>query len=264
MKFVDITQISEETVTVVARFSGQVVRIGSEYFQSSFPEEKMECFGSGMLSLSTGDWDQLSISKIPEFFCGNTLGTQSTTGISVFSKIRNQLFPIVENEAPNQTFADPEAASWGDNEYVIVASASNGSTSTTEIALHVESHAMWISAGPGYSEFLRLYYNVDMKLETGRASKKSYRFAGATYPSVYADKSREKAGTVSATLWYDDEENSTPEKVEEISFLDGPFLLRHWKFGCIYADIGSIQQSETVNSCNELSFSYSAVRHARN
>ena len=61
MKFVDIDVLAGETVIILARWYGQIIRIGETYHIASGDDTYIVAYGTGTLSLGLGDWDPLAI-----------------------------------------------------------------------------------------------------------------------------------------------------------------------------------------------------------
>lgn len=60
MNFVTLTSVSNQTVVITPRYSGQIVRVGSQEVVTTAGEE-VRVFGSGSVDVSEGWWDDLTI-----------------------------------------------------------------------------------------------------------------------------------------------------------------------------------------------------------
>ena len=183
MEFVDIDVLAGETVIILARWYGQIVRIGETFHLADGDDTYIVAYGTGTLSLGSGDWDHLAIITgqwVGGYFDGGMNSEVSALNNDVYRRINGGEWVRIATQVPKQsTILDTLPILNGLNEYKATAisdlpSSTDSNISEVQIA---EPGWCYVNFGPGFSEFLRIWGN--MKL-TGaiKREKEFHRYAG--------------------------------------------------------------------------------------
>lgn len=183
MQFVDVDVLDSETVVILARYAGQIIRIGDTYHIASGDDTYIVAYGAGTLSLGSGDWDHLAI--IAGHWDGGYFdgGMESQVGAQhndLWRRINGGPWALIASQVPKQsTIIDPIPNIGGLNEYKATAVSSLPSSMDSEVSQVRIAEPGWCYAnfGTGFGQFLRIWGN--MKL-TGaiKREKEFHRYAG--------------------------------------------------------------------------------------
>ena len=119
---------------------------------------------------------------------------------------------------------DYQSVSHGAAVYRVTATSELPSSSVATDALEIESWAMWIGGGQNFGFTVPLRWDPVHSCKTGLANRKLYRFAGRDKAVEMAGRHREKVLSLSAALL--DEDWELLQRLEELSYMPGPFLYR--------------------------------------
>lgn len=131
---------------------------------------------------------------------------------------------ITEDLTVSGSLTDYESSSHGHVTYRVTATSDLPSSSVTTKDLDVESWAMWIGGGADFGITVPLRWDPLHSCKTGLANRKLHRFAGRTKAVEMSGRHREKTLSLSAVLF--DEDFWMIQRLEELSYMPGPFLYR--------------------------------------
>ena len=184
MKFVDVDILDSETVVILARHYGQIIRIGGTYHIASGDDTYIVAYGSGTLSLGSGDWDHLAIIAgrwDGVYFDGGMESEVSALHNDLYRRINGGPWVLISSQVPKQsTIIDPIPNIGGlMNEYKAVAISDLPSSTDSNISEVQIAEPGWCYAnfGPGFSQLLRIWGNMKLSGAIKR-EKEFHRYAG--------------------------------------------------------------------------------------
>ena len=113
------------------------------------------------------------------------------------------------------------------------------SSSTVIADAEADSGAMWIGAGAGYADAIRLPYNPEVSFTPAMPGRETYRFAGRTMRVMVDGTGVDRSWQVAARLIPGDESNCSPRDVDRVALTPGPVCYRNPDGVRIYAAMGS-------------------------
>ena len=140
---------------------------------------------------------------------------------------------------------DYQSPSHGSASYRVTATSELPSSSSTTESIDVESWAMWIGGGQDFSKTVPLRWDPVHSCKTGLANRKLHRFAGREKAVEMSGRHREKTLSLSATLF--DEDFPLIQRLEELSYLPGPFLYRDPMGRRVYCSVGPISVDRALS-----------------
>lgn len=147
---------------------------------------------------------------------------------------------LVADGLPVQaTVTDSEALSNGTTRYRVTATSALPSSSTVIVDAVADSGAMWIGAGAGYADAIRLPYNPEVSFTPSLPGRETYRFAGRTMRVMVDGTGVDRSWQLAARLIPDDDTNCTPRDVDRVALTPGPVCYRNPDGVRIYAAMGS-------------------------
>lgn len=147
---------------------------------------------------------------------------------------------LVADGLPVQaTVTDSEALSNGTTKYRVTATSALPSSSTVVVDVEADSGAMWIGAGAGYADAIRLPYNPEVSFTPAMPGRETYRFAGRTMRVMVDGTGVDRSWQVAARLIPGDESNCSPRDVDRVALTPGPVCYRNPDGVRIYAAMGS-------------------------
>lgn len=147
---------------------------------------------------------------------------------------------LVADGLPVQaTVTDSEALSNGTTRYRVTATSSLPSSSTVVVDAVAASGAMWIGAGAGYADAIRLPYNPEVSFTPSLPGRETYRFAGRTMRVMVDGTGVDRSWQLAARLIPGDESNCSPRDVDRVALTPGPVCYRNPDGVRIYAAMGS-------------------------
>lgn len=147
---------------------------------------------------------------------------------------------LVADALPVQaTVTDSEALSTGTTRYRVTATSALPSSSTVIADAEADSGAMWIGAGAGYADAIRLPYNPEVSFTPAMPGRETYRFAGRTMRVMVDGTGVDRSWQVAARLIPGDESNCSPRDVDRVALTPGPVCYRNPDGVRIYAAMGS-------------------------
>lgn len=147
---------------------------------------------------------------------------------------------LVADGLPVQaTVTDSEALSNGTTRYRVTATSALPSSSTVVVDAEADSGAMWIGAGAGYADAIRLPYNPEVSFTPSLPGRETYRFAGRTMRVMVDGTGVDRSWQLAARLIPGDDTNCTPRDVDRVALTPGPVCYRNPDGVRIYAAMGS-------------------------
>lgn len=147
---------------------------------------------------------------------------------------------LVADGLPVQaTVTDSEALSTGTTKYRVTATSALPSSSTVIVDAVADSGAMWIGAGAGYADAIRLPYNPEVSFTPSLPGRETYRFAGRTMRVMVDGTGVDRSWQLAARLIPGDDTNCTPRDVDRVALTPGPVCYRNPDGVRIYAAMGS-------------------------
>lgn len=147
---------------------------------------------------------------------------------------------LVADGLPVQaTVTDSECLSTGTTKYRVTATSALPSSSTVVVDAEADSGAMWIGAGAGYADAIRLPYNPEVSFTPSLPGRETYRFAGRTMRVMVDGTGVDRSWQLAARLIPDDDTNCTPRDVDRVALTPGPVCYRNPDGVRIYAAMGS-------------------------
>lgn len=147
---------------------------------------------------------------------------------------------LVADGLPVQaTVTDSECLSTGTTRYRVTATSALPSSSTVVVDAEADSGAMWIGAGAGYADAIRLPYNPEVSFTPSLPGRETYRFAGRTMRVMVDGTGVDRSWQLAARLIPDDDTNCTPRDVDRVALTPGPVCYRNPDGVRIYAAMGS-------------------------
>lgn len=111
---------------------------------------------------------------------------------------------------------DAMAKSNGVTIYRAQACANSGACSETLLELSADSQAVWLSAGPAFSEIARLPYDPEVSVSAKR-QRSAVVYEGRALPVAYASALAYRTVKAGGRVWEPDEENATLETLRRIA-----------------------------------------------
>ena len=147
---------------------------------------------------------------------------------------------LVADGLPVQaTVTDSEALSTGTTRYRVTATSALPSSSTVTVDAEADSGAMWIGAGAGYADAIRLPYNPEVSFTPSMPGRETYRFAGRVMRVMVDGTGVDRSWQLAARLIPGDESNCSPRDVDRVALTPGPVCYRNPDGVRIYAAMGS-------------------------
>lgn len=147
---------------------------------------------------------------------------------------------LVADGLPVQaTVTDSECLSTGTTRYRVTATSSLPSSSTVVVDAEADSEAMWIGAGAGYADAIRLPYNPEVSFTPSMPGRETYRFAGRVMRVMVDGTGVDRSWQVAARLIPGDDSNCSPRDVDCVALTPGPVCYRNPDGVRIYAAMGS-------------------------
>ena len=147
---------------------------------------------------------------------------------------------LVADGLPVQaTVTDSECLSTGTTRYRVTATSALPSSSTVIVDAEADSGAMWIGAGAGYADAIRLPYNPEVSFTPSLPGRETYRFAGRTMRVMVDGTGVDRSWQLAARLIPGDESNCSPRDVDRVALTPGPVCYRNPDGVRIYAAMGS-------------------------
>lgn len=147
---------------------------------------------------------------------------------------------LVADGLPVQaTVTDSEALSNGTTKYRVTATSALPSSSTVVVDAEADSGAMWIGAGAGYADAIRLPYNPEVSFTPSLPGRETYRFAGRTMRVMVDGTGVDRSWQLAARLIPGDDTNCSPRDVDRVALTPGPVCYRNPDGVRIYAAMGS-------------------------
>ena len=131
---------------------------------------------------------------------------------------------ITEDLPVSGQLLDYQSVSHGAAAYRVTATSALPSSAVTTEELVLDSWAMWIGGGQNFGFTVPLRWDPLHSCKTGLANRKLYRFAGRERAVEMAGRHRQKTLSLSAILF--DEDFWMIQRLEELSYMAGPFLYR--------------------------------------
>ena len=151
---------------------------------------------------------------------------------------------IAEGVAVSSSVLDRESLSAGTTLYRVSAMTDLPSSSSALIELNADSDAVWISGGDGFSLAVPLEWDPQHSTSVGLVNRKVHHFAGRRLGVEMAGTQRRREVQVSATLL--DERLDLVDRLEELSYMPGPFLYRDPLGRRIYGSLSGVQMSREI------------------
>lgn len=152
---------------------------------------------------------------------------------------------LTDDLAVSGTLLDYESTSHGDVQYRVSAVSDLPSTASATASLSVESWAMWLGGGENFGVTVPLRWDPLHSCKTGLANRKLYRFAGRAGAVEMSGYHREKALSLSATLFDDDWE--LLQRIEQLSYLPAPFIYRDPMGRRVYCSLTSVDLDRALS-----------------
>lgn len=147
---------------------------------------------------------------------------------------------LVADGLPVQaTVTDSEALSNGTTRYRVTATSALPSSSTVIVDAEADSGAMWIGAGAGYADAIRLPYNPEVSFTPSLPGRETYRFAGRMMRVMVDGTGVDRSWQLAARLIPGDDANCSPRDVDRVALTPGPVCYRNPDGVRIYAAMGS-------------------------
>lgn len=147
---------------------------------------------------------------------------------------------LVADGLPVQaTVTDSECLSTGTTRYRVTATSALPSSSIVVVDAVADSGAMWIGAGAGYADAIRLPYNPEVSFTPSMPGRETYRFAGRTMRVMVDGTGVDRSWQLAARLIPGDDTNCTPRDVDRVALTPGPVCYRNPDGVRIYAAMGS-------------------------
>lgn len=147
---------------------------------------------------------------------------------------------LVADGLPVQaTVTDSECLSTGTTRYRVTATSALPSSSTVVVDAEADSGAMWIGAGAGYADAIRLPYNPEVSFTPSLPGRETYRFAGRTMRVMVDGTGVDRSWQLAARLIPGDDTNCSPRDVDRVALTPGPVCYRNPDGVRIYAAMGS-------------------------
>lgn len=154
---------------------------------------------------------------------------------------------IIADELPIQsTISDYEALSCGETLYRVTAVSALPSANTWSGSIQSDSDAMWIGAGPGYADTIRLPYDPQLSLTPTLAQRHTYRFAGRTMRVLVDGDGIDRSWQIKAKLFDDDPQTCTWKDVDRIALTLGAVCYRNPDGVIIYGAMSSPSLDRTI------------------
>lgn len=152
---------------------------------------------------------------------------------------------ITEDLPVSGTFCDYQSNSHGETRYRVTATSELPSSAATTEGLVIESWAMWIGGGGDFGATVPLRWDPLHSCKTGLANRKLYRFAGRTKAVEVSGRHRAKTLSISSTLF--DEDWPLIQRLEELSYMPGPFLYRDPMGRRVYCSIQDVTADRALS-----------------
>ena len=147
---------------------------------------------------------------------------------------------LVADGLPVQaTVTDSECLSTGTTRYRVTATSALPSSSSVVVDAEADSGAMWIGAGAGYADAIRLPYNPEVSFTPSLPGRETYRFAGRVMRVMVDGTGVDRSWQVAARLIPGDDTNCTPHDVDRVALTPGPVCYRNPDGVRAYAAMGS-------------------------
>lgn len=184
-------------------------------------------------------WDEASGMMSVQIM--NPAGEPETVSNTVERSIDGgSTWELVADGLPVQaTVTDSEALSNGTTRYRVTATSALPSSSTVIVDAEADSGAMWIGAGAGYADAIRLLYNPEVSFTPSLPGRETYRFAGRVMRVMVDGTGVDRSWQLAARLLPDDDTNCTPRDVDRVALTPGPVCYRNPDGVRIYAAMGS-------------------------
>ena len=140
---------------------------------------------------------------------------------------------------------DYQSPSHGSVSYRVTATSELPSSSTATESFDVESWAMWLGGGQDFGFTVPLRWDPVHSCKTGLTNRKLHRFAGRQKPVEMAGRHRNKTLSLSAALF--DEDFPLIRRLEELSYLPGPFLYRDPMGRSVYCSVSDISVDRALS-----------------
>lgn len=231
MNFVTLVSISNQTVVIIPRYSGQVLRLGSVEVVT-VAEQPARVYGTGVVEVSEGYWDLCTVVAGdydgPAFTAGERVrvdGSLMVTdwdGADNASTVTATMVPetvsatiersidggrtwepvLVETPITGLdlvNFSDWESLSNGETMYRVTAITAAGAVSVTPITGTADSGAVWLSGGVGYSDTARLLHSPKISI-TAKRERSLHYYKGRTLPVAYAGEGAGRSVNVAGMI----------------------------------------------------------------
>ena len=139
------------------------------------------------------------------------------------------------------------------------------SESLVEEIVTDQARAVWVNAGPGFSQAVRLASNVKLDKGAGRAKTKR-RTAGLEYPLENAGQQRTRTASLTARLWQPTHPraalSSTWDELVEVSDQIAPACIRDPEGYREFVSLGDLDLSDSLEMVRGLTWSFERVHYA--
>jgi len=149
----------------------------------------------------TGVWNETSGSTSLSLADGVEEDTQPTIRVTLERSIDGEVWePVAAFQADQLpvNLADWQSLSYGTTFYRAIAFTADQASAVTAVAVLAESPALWLSGGPSYGQCVRLPFNPQVTVESGRA-RTLKRYAGRELPVAYSGDSVSRTLAVAGT-----------------------------------------------------------------
>ena len=146
---------------------------------------------------------------------------------------------VADGLSVQATVTDSEALSTGTTKYRVTATSALPSSSTVIVDAEADSGAMWIGAGAGYADAIRLPYNPEVSFSPAMPGRETYRFAGRVMRVMVDGTGVDRSWQLAARLIPGDDTNCTPRDVDRVALTPGPVCYRNPDGVRVYAAMGS-------------------------
>lgn len=147
---------------------------------------------------------------------------------------------LVADGLPVQaTVTDPEALSNGETLYRVTATSSLPSSSVVRVTATASSPAMWVGAGVGFTDTIRLPYDPEVSFSPEMPGRETYRFAGRMMRVMVDGTGVDRKWQVSSRLLPGDADCADVSDVDRVALTAGPVCYRNPDGIRFYAAMGS-------------------------
>lgn len=146
---------------------------------------------------------------------------------------------VADGLSVQATVTDSEALSTGTTKYRVTATSALPSSSTVIVDAEADSGAMWIGAGAGYADAIRLPYNPEVSFSPAMPGRETYRFAGRVMRVMVDGVGVDRSWQLAARLIPGDDTNCSPRDVDRVALTPGPVCYRNPDGVRVYAAMGS-------------------------